>query len=247
MTKPQSIEIVEIIGRAAQGVTEPFKCVGDDGNLYYVKGLHANRSSQINEWLCGHLAAALNLPIPPFKIVDVPDALLDVAPVEWRCIGTGPAFGSQAHPYAIELPWQQVGKLTPEFKRDVLLFDWWVKNGDRCLSRHGGNPNLLWAPAEKSVIVIDHNQAFSQDLAPSLFAENHVFRGMIDATLNDLVFREAFLRRLDIAFAGFQAACDNIPSEWWWIDEDVPATYDLDLTAKTLERYLDGSFWEIAR
>lgn len=242
-----TVEITEILGRAAQGVTEPFKCMGDDGNLYYVKGLHSTRASQINEWICGNLARALDLPVPPFDIVHVPNELLEIAPTEWRCLGVGPAFGSQAHPYAIELPWQQVSRLPDDIKRDVLLFDWWIKNGDRCFSRHGGNPNLLWAPSESGLVVIDHNQAFEGDLQPPFFAEHHVFREMLDATLNDLIFRAAFMRRLDTAFAGFQGACDNIPPEWWWIDDGVPATYDLAATSQILARYLNSSFWEIAR
>lgn len=242
-----TVEITEILGRAAQGVTEPFKCKGADGNLYYVKGVHATRASQINEWLCGHLACALDLPVPPFTIVQVPEELLDIAPLEWRCLGAGPAFGSQAHPYAIELPWQQVGRLPADLKRDVLLFDWWIKNGDRCFSRHGGNPNLLWAPAERGLIVIDHNQAFDDELTPPFFAENHVFRDSIDVTLSDMVFRGEFLQRLEAAFARFEWACDNIPDEWWWIDHGVRATYDLTATSRILARYLDASFWEIAR
>jgi len=41
------IQIIEIIGRAHQGVTKPFLCKGDDNILYYVKGTgsHAGHRS----------------------------------------------------------------------------------------------------------------------------------------------------------------------------------------------------------
>lgn len=33
-----SLEIVEIMGRAQQGVTQPFICRGEDDQVYFVKG-----------------------------------------------------------------------------------------------------------------------------------------------------------------------------------------------------------------
>ncbi len=45
-------------------------------------------------------------------------------------------------------------------RRDLVAFDWWIKNGDRQLTEIGGNPNLLWTPESDSMVVIDHNMAF---------------------------------------------------------------------------------------
>jgi len=39
-----SIEIVEIIERSNQGMTQPFICRGEDGFVYFVKGRGASQS-----------------------------------------------------------------------------------------------------------------------------------------------------------------------------------------------------------
>jgi hypothetical protein len=70
------VQIVEIMGRSTQGITRPFKCRGDDGHIYFVKGHGAGRRSQICEWIAGQLAFRLGLPIAPFEIVDVPEELI---------------------------------------------------------------------------------------------------------------------------------------------------------------------------
>ncbi len=87
------IQVVEILGRAEQGMTHPFICRGDDDNTYFVKGIGAGRRSQICEWVAGRLALDLGLPIAPFKIVDVPEELVAVSP-DCRELGAGPAFDS---------------------------------------------------------------------------------------------------------------------------------------------------------
>ncbi|MAM89547.1 MAG: hypothetical protein CME36_19795 [unclassified Hahellaceae] len=51
-----TVDIVKVHGRSEHGMTKPFRCVGDDGVSYYVKGISAGRRSQINEWIAGRLA-----------------------------------------------------------------------------------------------------------------------------------------------------------------------------------------------
>lgn len=48
-----AIQIVEILGRSIQGVTRPFQCRCENGDLYYVKGHGAGRQSLIAEYVCG--------------------------------------------------------------------------------------------------------------------------------------------------------------------------------------------------
>ena len=62
------IEIIEVIRRSTQGVTEPFICRGDNGKIYFVKGKGAGRRSLVAEWIAGHLAIALGIPIAPFSL-----------------------------------------------------------------------------------------------------------------------------------------------------------------------------------
>jgi len=75
-----AIEIIEVLGRSKQGVTEPFICRGDDNNIYFVKGINAGRRSQVCEWISANLAREFNIPIAPFCIVNVPEELLEGNP-----------------------------------------------------------------------------------------------------------------------------------------------------------------------
>ncbi len=68
--------ITEIIYRSEQGITQPYICRADDGEIYFVKGRGAGRRSQICEWISGHLAQQFALPIADFALLEVPNALL---------------------------------------------------------------------------------------------------------------------------------------------------------------------------
>ena len=87
------LNIIEILGRADQGVTRPFICRCDDENTYFVKGLDSNRDSQVKEWVAGKLALALNLPIAPFSLVYADPAFVQVPGYEG--LGNGFSFGSK--------------------------------------------------------------------------------------------------------------------------------------------------------
>ena len=55
------IQILEIIGRATQGITKPFICRGEDEHIYFVKGRGAGMRSLICEWVVGNLAIKLGV------------------------------------------------------------------------------------------------------------------------------------------------------------------------------------------
>ena len=74
-----TITVVEVIKQADQGLSSPFLCRGDDDLMYFVKGRASGRASQWAEWLAGHLGQALGLPIPDFRLVDVPAAFDPIA------------------------------------------------------------------------------------------------------------------------------------------------------------------------
>lgn len=61
-------------------------------------------------------------------------------------------------------------------RRRVLLFDWWVRNGDRTLFDFGGNPNLFWANTTLGLIVLDFNLSFDNQLVEREFWGAHAFR-----------------------------------------------------------------------
>ncbi|MGK3946997.1 HipA family kinase, partial [Streptomyces caeruleatus] len=60
------------------------------------------------EWVGGKLAKALNLPIPPFAIAEVDEALVAMSAVEGvHELGRRYAFGSQGIPGAQEITFTQ--------------------------------------------------------------------------------------------------------------------------------------------
>lgn len=242
-----TIQIVEILGRANQGVTQPFRCRGEDGAIYYVKGRGAMRHSLIAEYVCGHLARSFGLPVPEFEVVEVPSELIVWSSIAGIAdLGVGLAFGSRALPHVQELSVSHLPRVDKALRRDVLVFDWWIRNADRTLSEKGGNPNLLWDQEHSSLAVIDHNQAFDPDFDAQAFAVSHVFHADLSDIFDDWVEQERYCVRMVRVFDGFDQACDNLPPEWWWVDDDVPASLDRNAARTMLTRFLDNDFWRIA-
>lgn len=240
-----SIQIIEIMGRSEQGVTRPFICRGDDGNVYFVKGRGAGNASLICEWIAGNLAKRLGLPIAPFEIVEVPPELLEIVGGEHRTqLGAGKAFASRKLP-VVELTASQLMEVPPDQQRDVLAFDWWVRNADRTLSEDGGNPNLFWDFERESLVVIDHNQAFDRSFSVPDFVDTHAFRAYWYAITSDWVTRKAYYDRFAAAMTDWPEICDTVPPEWWFADPEqtLPTDFDIEAARQTLMRYeLDG-FW----
>jgi hypothetical protein len=242
------IQIIEIIGRAHQGVTKPFLCKCDDDYFYYVKGTgsHAGHRSLLAEWISAHLAREFGLPIAPFQLVDVPEILIEIVSPEWASLGSGTAFASEQQTFVQELQWSQIKQVPIELQQDILVFDWWIHNADRSLTDKGGNPNLLWDTQEKKLAVIDHNNAFDLGFHPTEFCESHVFRAQIPAVFEDCVVRATYTERMERAFAAFETACNNSPLNWWWIGDGVPCSFNKDEARRLLARFDDQSFWGIA-
>lgn len=183
------LQIVEILQPAEQGRTTPFLCRGEDDRLYYVKGRNAGRRSQWCEWLAGSLGRSLGLPIPPVRIVEVPVELLTATRADWRGIGAGAAFASAAQPLS---EWSDSGSISlvpAQVRRDVLVFDWWIRNQDRT----AGNTNLLWDGPGESLMVIDHNLAFDADFSPASFLDSHVFKDDWNSVYGDAFEQESYL------------------------------------------------------
>lgn len=232
------VVIEEIFGPAAQGTSRPFHCRGTDGNQYCVKGLP--RSSQGAEWIAANVGQAFGLPIPDFKIVDIPSELLEEAPAGWDTLGSGPAFASC---WQERVSWFEVANVADidiALQQDILVFDWWIKNPDRTPY----NTNLLWTAANKKLIVIDHNIAFDKTLALEGFIADHLFKDQWNQI--DLLQRESYKDRFAKGFAALVDACANIPEEWAWQDsaQTVPSNFDLAYIQETIARWTSDSFWK---
>ncbi len=214
-----------------------------------MKGRGAGRRSQLCEWTAGNLAAALGLPIAPFQIVNVPAALVRLAipGLALDELGSGAAFGSAKAASSVEFAVSDLARVTPEMRREIFLFDWWIQNDDRTLTDKGGNPNLLWDAENRRVVVIDHNLAYHEGLDGPLFMATHVFGKEREAIWSDLVRRAEWSKRFLSVLPAFDQACDNAPAEWWFEDESggVPANFDRLAIRAVLERAASDIFWKI--
>ncbi|EIU5252073.1 TPA: hypothetical protein L4623_005700 [Pseudomonas aeruginosa] len=243
---PGQVTAVEVIRQSEQGVSvRPFLVRGDDGNRYFVKGLHrAGGPSLISEVIAAELGGCLGLPIPDWRIMDIPQALIDFSPIDnIHDLSGGPAFASLQIENASELMWAGVQKIPVELRRKVLVFDWWVQNGDRSLGENGGNVNLL-LDSQGNLVVIDHNAAFDATLTAEQFGTYHVFRDQL-SHLHDLVTRQEYGRSLDAALMHWDRISALLPVEWIYrdrdeIDETIPT---LRQRLETLHQFRDECFW----
>ncbi|RLJ21980.1 hypothetical protein DJ031_01755 [bacterium endosymbiont of Escarpia laminata] len=240
-----TVEIVEVLRRSEQGATRPFICRGDDGEIYFVKGLDAGRRSQICEWIAGRLAVLMGLPVAPFAFVEVPGELLELeGTLDLTGLGAGLAFGSMER-RVNELTISVIDQIPDALQQDVLIFDWWVRNADRCLSEHGGNPNLFWDPGRAELVVIDHNQAFDLNEKRQTFSDYHVFRDQIWQLSEDFFRRDEYNERLVAALQHWPEILAEIPETWWFADTEmtVPVDFDADLAYSLLKGFERDDFW----
>ncbi|MBO7620765.1 MAG: hypothetical protein J6T06_09660, partial [Victivallales bacterium] len=96
---PTCLIITEIIDKVEDscGVCEPFICRCEDGRVYYVKGKYAGYPDCIHELVATMLGHMLNINIPNFALVTLPEETAAHDEMARRMIGDkAPAFGLQA-------------------------------------------------------------------------------------------------------------------------------------------------------
>ena len=214
-----TIQIREVIRRSEQGITRPFLCRGDDGYLYYVKGAGAGRKALISEWLAGQIGKRLGLPIPDFNLAAIPENLIKgSARDDILELGHEVGFASRMVENVDELNYLHVGQVEPAMRAKILLFDWWTANGDRTLSEHGGNPNLLWVHRDHKVHVIDHNLAFDET-ALTEFWSQHIFAA--DRGLWTTQFREQIRPSMQDALRNLDEWWQQMPEGWTEIESGI--------------------------
>lgn len=234
-----TIKIREIISRSDQGITRPFLCRGDDGHLYYVKGACAGRKALISEWLAGHIGKRLGLPIPDFTLAVIPRSLVEgSARDDILELGSGIGFASRRVENADELAYLYVSQIDQQLRAKILLFDWWTANGDRTLSEHGGNPNLLWVHRDHKAHVIDHNLAF-EETALQEFWSQHIFASQRGLWTEQ--FRQETTPVMKAAFGGLDEWWKQIPKDWTEVESGIT----LPRIKKLLWRFQDDPtiFW----
>jgi hypothetical protein len=226
-----------------QGMSEPYRCIAEDDTEYYAKGLRSTRTSQINEWLCANMAAAIGLPIAQFSLLDVPEYLFEELSDQQKKIGLGYCFGSQTVHHVTLLEEANIKHIPIEIQQQIVAFDWLIKNGDRTR----GNPNLLYQPTSKKIVVIDHNLAFDKELTGGEFLENHIFRDAMLSIISDYVLQSELIDCLIPALRAYQNACNNLPPEWRWLnnERDLKTEYNFQFSLDTLNRLNNGQLWRL--
>jgi hypothetical protein len=239
------VQIIEILDRSTQGVTKPFICRGEDGNIYFVKGKDAGKRSLICEWVASSLGAKMGLPVPPHRIVEVPSALIDLGSrPDLAELGSGPAFGSQRQ-QLVELSLSHMDNVPTALQRKVLAFDWWIRNGDRTLSLNGGNPNLFWNVEQAQLVVLDHNLAFDDSFSSADFLALHAFRSQSRNLFGDWVFQQELCGICLRAMEDWDAICGAIPQEWTFVDPErtIPVNFEFDALRARLLDCENDAFW----
>jgi|TARA_B110001454_G_C12620152_1_gene392535 hypothetical protein len=238
------LEISEVIGLAAQGQGGAYQCRGEDNNLYWVKGLNAQRPFQVREWIAAHLAREFGLPIANFCLVNIDNDLEIYLPEEYKNIGYGPCFGSKnAKNSTWFRPLTMCASVPEDLKMDILLFDYWIQNTDR--TTH--NPNLLWVEHSNQLVVIDHNLSFDTDFNETTFFNEHVFSDNKDPLFTDCVRIGQYKERLEGIITSWDDVIATIPLEWNWtnLEQDHEADIDFLALKAILDRYTDDNFWRM--
>jgi len=243
----ERITAKEIIKQSEQGLSvQPFLVRADDGQTYFVKGLsRALGSGLVSEAIAAELGKHLGLPIPPWRVMDVPQGLIDFSLVSGvRDLSGGPAFASLQVENASDLMWANLNSLPVELKKKILFFDWWILNGDRGLGEYGGNVNLILDP-KGELVVIDHNVAFDAALDIDEFRKYHVFRDQLGSFDGNLLARLDYLPLLDAAIGDWGRITSLLPEEWLCRDHDPDNEYEptLQQRLQILERFKDEQFW----
>ncbi|MCP5522978.1 MAG: hypothetical protein H7A46_15685 [Verrucomicrobiales bacterium] len=235
-----TIRITEVIDRSPQGITRPFLCRAEDEQQYFVKGRGAGNRALISEWLAGNLGLRLDLPIPPIAKVLIPNELIQFSAREdIPELGAGIGFGSRVVANVDELTYLFIGQIAPRVRARILLFDWWVCNGDRTLTPDGGNPNLLWCHRDQKLHVIDQNLAF-EDATMHGFWEEHIFRDSVIEWTAD--FRDEMSGIMVAAIADLPRLWDQIPESWTEVDSGLSLASVRGLLSR-FERD-PGTFWK---
>lgn len=243
---PHRVNAVEIVRQSHQGYSiKPFIVRADDGYSYFVKGLDkAGRHALISEALGAELGKRFGLPIPEWRLMDISEALIGFSAIpNVADLRGGTAFASRTVENATDFLISHMSTTPAELMRRVLLFDWWVQNGDRCLGEKGGNVNLI-RDAQGGLAVIDHNLAFDQDFDSADFLERHVFRER-RADFRDYVVRQDYSHILSGVLSEWDTIAAVLPEDWIYRDRDLIDLTEPTLQArlKVLEMFTEEQFW----
>ncbi|WP_221074757.1 HipA family kinase [Agarivorans aestuarii] len=235
----EEIEIIHVIKTMEQGRTQPYLCEAEDGNQYILKGTSATYKGLIKECIAAELGIEFGLPIPKFRLAYIDENFARYSIIDTECEY---GFASSYQQHIQDIKYYQLAQLEPQILRDLYFFDYWIKNGDRCLTELGGNPNFFIHQKTGEPIVIDHNLAFDVDFSIDEHIFSHVGRDAWGGLqlIDNVQYRDKCRRALD----KLPAVVDQLPQEWL---ELYPLDRIEEEITLVLHRYEHADFWEDIR
>lgn len=235
------MEVVEILEPTSAGMTEPFKCRLDDGQLYVVKGNGAMARGLIAELCCAWLGQEIGLPIPDYRVAEMPRQLLESCTFEGavRSLGGDFVFASSYQNMAVTLSPAHVPQVDKGTLARLYAFDHWIANSDRTLGHEDGNPNVMvHLSADKKLIILDHNLAFDLDHTVQKL-ELHVGKGAWLICREETDFLVDLATKMRTTVEKIETIMDRVPEEWLEkADPNLP-----DQIIAQLANALDDRFW----
>lgn len=193
----------------------------------------------ISEVVAATLGRALDLPIPDFVIADVSKGLIDHYEDDSAAmhLGRGPAFASLWQETSDVVTAPGLDKHAPDLLAKIYAFDHWILNGDRSMSETGGNANLIERLSDNTLIVIDHNLAFSGSYSPTELV-THACRGAWIVASADYFFETDLRYRMLKAGRLLSEIIDALPEDWTDGEDDF-----LKHIETALARVATDQFW----
>lgn len=213
-SKATPVSVVALCGRAVNGESQPWLVEGDDGHFYFLKRDNLSRDRLVMEYLMSRLAKECGLPVPPVRLLQLPEQLLERSALEGAATLTpGLAFGSLRVPFAEEIRSGHLRSISEEAKLRCLCFDWWTRNPDRELDRLGGDPNILWDPVLQQAFLIDHDRCLDPDFDPHRFLRHHAYRDVLPFLEKGFFLK--WRRRFESSIYHLTKLWEEIPEEWY--------------------------------
>jgi hypothetical protein len=160
-------------------------------------------------------------------------------------LAPGLAFGSRVATSVHEFEPSLIRHCHADFRRDLLAFDWWVRNEDRQLGDTAGRPNLLWQSTTAQPVVIDHNNAFDRQFDAASFLDWHIFRAEWPTIASDLVRQAEYAQRFTAVAVRAEEFWRELPHNWVFTEDGTPRI-TLQEIQSVLHRADQPDFWHSA-
>lgn len=238
------ISVIEIQQKMTQGKTEPWLCLGDDQTKYVVKRASATFRGCVYEWIAANLGQRFGLAIPDYALVYIDEALVEFDIDLLVGLGAGAAFASCYKENLQEVNVDVVQRANRQVLKDLYMFDYWIKNGDRLLTVNGGNPNLYYNVVSDSLVVFDHNLAFDMDFSvedhKNLHVASGLFRGQTDLFVPE-INKDYYTEKFQMAFNDIDEIINGVPEEW--LNEIPNVIGEIERIKVVLAAFKQDDFW----